>query len=108
MHYWRSGQTPCALVHETLVQDTANVDLDVGRSIWDRTGSFLAAEAPRSNDVRLVDYSFGSNEYCFKRTHALAEVPEAVPNENSSSVSFPPAPHPRYSTDESNGECKTQ
>ena len=42
------------------MQNTANVDLDVGRSIWDRTGSFLAAEAPRSNDVRLVDYSSGT------------------------------------------------
>ena len=85
------------------------MDLDVGGSIWDRTGSFLAAEAPTSKEVRLVDNSFGSNKYCFKRTHASAEVPEAVPNENStSSVSLPPASHPRYATDESNGECKTQ
>ena len=101
-------QAPCALVHEPLVQHFAKADLVVGRSIWDRTGSFLAAEAPSSNDVRLVDNSFGSNKHCFKRAHALAEVPEAVPIENSSSVSLPPASHPRYTTDESSGECKTQ
>ena len=103
-------QAPCALVHEQLVQVTANMDLDVGESIWDRTGSFLAAEAPSSKEVRLVDNSFGSNKYCFKRTHASAEVPEAVPNENNTSSSFywPPPSHHRYATDESSGECKTQ
>ena len=102
-------QAPGALVHEPLVQDFAMEDLVVGRSIRDRTGSFLAAEAPSFKDVRLVGNSFGSNKYCFQRTHAF-EVPEAVPHENSaSSVSLPSAAsHPRYATDESNGECKTQ
>ena len=113
-------QAPCALVHEPLVQHFAKADLVVGRSIWDRTGSFLAAEAPSSKDVRLVDNSFGSNKHCFKRAHALAEVPEAVPNENRTRALFEakvpealpsvsPSPvRSQYYTDESTGECKSQ
>ena len=103
-------QAPCALVHEPLVQAIANnVDLDVGRSIWDRTGSdsFLVAEAPRSRDAGLLDNSLGSSKYCFKRTRGSTEVPEAVPN-STFSVSLPPVSHPRYATDESTGECKTK
>jgi len=98
-------QAPGALVHEPLVQEIANnVDLEVGRSLWGQARSdslfaaeVFAAEVSRSREV-------GINKYSFKRTRASAEVPEALPT----SVSLSPAPHHRYATDESTGECKTQ
>ena len=76
-------QAPCALVHEPLVHAFANkVDLDVGRPL-------------------------GTKKYCFKRTRAPTEVPEAVLN-STPSASLPPVSHPRYTADESTGECITQ
>ena len=50
----------------------------------------------------------GMNKYCFKRTRARAEVPEAMPNSVGAIPSLSPAPHHMYATDESTGECKTQ
>ena len=50
----------------------------------------------------------GMNKYCFKRTRARAEVPEAMPNSVGAIPSLSPAPHHIYATDESTGECKTQ
>ena len=105
-------QAPCALVHA----NTNNEDEDVGsvcdhitsNSNWDHAGidSFSAAEVHRSR--RLSGDTLGMKKYCFKRTRARTQAPEAAPNSVSAISSLSPAPHHKYTTDESTGECKTQ